>query len=92
MKIKHWQGYGCVDVKRISTSTVGDTTTMHIRVSGNHECGIHRDDDYDLFNWLVRRFDKTYASYREWHRKHPDIQIIDGYENGTETCDYIFTY
>ena len=92
MKIKHWQGYGCVNAKKISMKNNNSKTVLHIRVTGNHECGIHRNDNYDLFNWLVKKFDKTYTSYADWHRLHPSIDITDGYENGVETCDYIFTY
>lgn len=92
MKIKHWQGYGCVTAKKIAMTKFNDKTTLHIQVIGNHECGLHRDDEYDLFHWLVKRFDKSYITYMEWHKKYPQINITDGYQNNTETCDYIFTY
>ena len=36
MKIKHWQGYGCVNAVRVKDKE----HTLHIRVTGNHECGI----------------------------------------------------
>ena len=92
MKIKHWAGYGCVDAKRIKNASC----TLHVRVHGDHECGLRRDDDYDLFNWLVRRFDKSVTDYVEWHRRNPKISIIewtDEAEPGVkDTCDYYFTY
>lgn len=88
MKIKHFQGYGCVTVTRVKDSSC----TLHVKVSGNHECGLYRNDEYDLFNWLVKRFDKSIADSLEWHRRQPKIVIEEGYENGVETCDYMFTY
>ena len=87
-KIKHWQGYGTVGVEKVKDSTC----TLHIRVVGNHEYGIHRDDIYDLYNWLVKRYDKSIPDATTWYRMCPQVEIIDGYENGVETCDYKFTY
>lgn len=55
MKIKHWQGYGTVSATRIKDKNC----TLHIRLTGNHEWGLRRDDMYDLYNWLVKRFDKS---------------------------------
>lgn len=93
MKIKHWQGYGCVTAKKVSETLnkdpfYGDTKTMLIRVSGNHECGIERNDKYDVFNWLLKRFDKTATSYRQIKDIRTDCRI----ENGTDVCDYFITY
>ena len=87
MKIKHYQGYGVVNAQRIK-----DNATLHIKVTGNHEYGIHRDDEYDICNWLVTKFDKTEVNYLDWHKKRPQITLIDGYEDGVETCDYIINY
>lgn len=88
MQIKHWQGYGKVEAKRIKDNSC----TLHVRVKGNHEWGLVRDDEYDLFNWLVKRFDKTIADAMEFHRKRPHIIYMTGYEDGIETCDYMFVY
>ncbi len=88
MKIKHFQGYGSVTATKVKDSTC----TLHVKVVGNHECGIRRDDEYDLFNWLVKKFDKSLPDYMTWHRKQPKIIINEGYENGVDTCDYLFTY
>ncbi len=92
MKIKHWQGYGTIDAKKISIKNNNNHTTLHVRVSGNHECGLRRDDEYDLFNWLVKRFDKSLTDYLEWHKKRPQITITEDYSSNVETCDYIFVY
>jgi len=91
MKIKHWQGYGSVNAKKLSKSTKGGITTLKVEVSGNHEYGVVRDDIYDLKRWLVDRFDKT----------APDCYDIGySYENGyrrngsidEEYCIYTFTW
>ena len=91
MKIKHWQGYGTVNATKIK-----DSNTLHVKVVGNHEWGLYRNDDYDLFNWIVKRFDRKETDYMTWWRKNPTITIRTGYEyvNGeyTETCDYEFNY
>ena len=88
MKIKHWQGYGCVNAQKISKKIKNNICTLHIRVKGNHECGIHRDDRYDIANWLIKRFDRSFTDYR----RIIDMKLQDGYENGVETCDYIINY
>lgn len=93
MKIKHWQGYGTVSAQKIKDPSC----TLHIRVTGNHEWGLRRDDEYDLCNWLVKKFDKTVTDTISWCRSHPFIQILEGYttdSNGltVDTCDYLFTY
>ena len=94
-RIKHFAGYGCVKAGAIKD----DSCTLHIRVIGNHECGIdvaERSDPYDiLYRWLVKRFDKNVPDYWTWS-KLCKIQRINGYEwiDGvdTETCDYYFWY
>ncbi len=88
MKIKHWQGYGTVDAKKMPNNGA----TLHIRVSGNHEWGIHLEDEYDLFNWLIRKFDKSIPDYPTWHRMRPIIEVRDGWDAETDYCDYYFTY
>ena len=91
MKIKHWQGYGTVSAQKVKDKNV----TLHIRVTGNHECGIHLDDTYNLYNWLVKRFDKSVPDVYTWIRS-ADVFINEGYTyiDGvmTDTCDYYFKY
>ena len=87
MRIKHWQGYGTVNAVRVRDKQC----TLHIRVSGNHEWGLERDDTYDLYNWLVKRFDKSVPDYLQWYRA-AIVTINDRYENGEEVCDYMFVY
>lgn len=92
MKIKHWQGYGSVSAQRIKDPGC----TLHVRVTGNHEWGLVRTDVYDLFNWLVKRFDKTQTSFVAWNNHLLNVHfeegetIIDGLD--VDTCDYYFDY
>ena len=90
MKIKHWAGYGTVTAHRIPNASC----TLHVRVEGIHERGLRRDDEYDLFNWLVRRFDRSVTDYAEWHRRHPTVCIIEwsSVPELKDHCDYYFTY
>lgn len=88
MKIKHWAGYGCVTARKIKDPGC----TLHIRVSGNHECGLRRDDPYDLCNWLVKRFDKSVTDTIAWIHSHPIVDICEGWTVEEDTCDYYFTY
>jgi len=94
MKIKHFAGYGCVSARKVKDGT---PFTLHIRVEGNHEWGIAREDEYDLYRWLVCRFDKAVPDYPTWHRSHPIIEVKPGWKTDPvlgmiDTCDYYFTY
>ncbi len=88
MRIKHWQGYGTVDAKKIT----GDGTTLHIKVSGNHEWGLRRDDLYDLFNWLVKRFDKAETDFQDWRKRLWDYSIEEGWDANEDFVHYYFNY
>ena len=95
MRIKHWSGYGCVTAKKINDGAA----KLHVRVSGYHECGLERGtwDTYTLYNWLVKRFDKTVPEYLEWVRSKPIIDMKKDFENDmnlgyVEIVDYYFHY
>ena len=88
MKLKHWQGYGTVNAKKISKTEKNGVTTLKIRVTGNHECGIERNDKYDVKNWLVKRFDKSFDD----KKCIIDLTLIPSSEDGVDVCDYIITY
>lgn len=91
MKIKHFAGYGTVEAKRIPPDKTKGCPTLHVLVTGNHEWGIRRDDDYDLFNWLVKRFVKTIPDYQTWRLMYPVIEIREGTNaDGVDVCDYRF--
>lgn len=92
MKIKHWQGYGIVNAVKVKDKNC----TLHVRVSGQHEWGIRRDDMYDLFGWLVQRFDKSLKdkTYADFHRMDPNVFIQEWNITGNpdDYCDYYFMY
>lgn len=90
MRLKHWQGYGTVDVKKLSMTKDGEVTTLKVIVTGNHEWGICTNDDYTVANWLVKRFDKNF----DYYRSVMNIQTMPGYadDNTTETCVYEIKY
>ena len=88
MKIKHFAGYGSVHAVKVKDSAY----TLHVKVVGNHEWGVCRRDDYDVFNWLVKRFDKSFADYNDFKSRLERLDIASGYENGVETCDYMLKY
>ncbi len=90
MKIKHWQGYGTVNAEKIYKQSNEGETVLKVKVTGNHEWGLVRDDEYDLINWLVKRFDKQFEGDR----------VKYTYESGyarkgnidEEYCIYTFVY
>lgn len=86
MRIKHWQGYGTLNATKVKD----DSCKLHIRVEGDHEWGLVRDDEYDLFYWLVKKFDKDVENYLEWHKMEPRYEIETN-PYGT-ACDYKFYY
>lgn len=97
MKIKHFAGYGSVNAEKIKMERAGNgVTVLHVRVTGDHEYGLKRDsrDTYGLYNWLVKRFDKSLKDAVDFDKRYPVIQIKPGYnaETKQEFCDYVFAY
>lgn len=92
MKIKHWVGYGTVNAQKVKDKSC----TLHVRVTGNHEWGLVRNDAYNLYHWLVKRFDKSAPDYLEWNNRLQNVTWAEGQAviNGldTDTCDYYFYY
>lgn len=94
MKLKHWQGYGSVDVKKIASYPAGHSKSKAIiKVTGNHEYGIVREDPYDVFRWLGKRFFPDCQDYR----RIQDLNVIPGTEkdadgNDVDTAIYEVTY
>ena len=88
MRIKHFQGYGTVNAEKKSKTVKDGMTKLVIKVSGNHEYGLYRDDKYDIANWLVKRFDKNFTNYRNIQ----SISIVPGMNNGVETAEYTIEY
>lgn len=97
MKVKHWQGYGLVEVTKKSKSKFTDLwgdkkNKMVLQVKGNHEWGLVRDDIYDVRKWIFNKFEKNYngSDY------NIEMSIKDDYvtENGhsVEVATYTFVY
>lgn len=83
MKIKHWQGYGCVNylaLKKTKREVVVD-------VYGDHEWGVV--NHYSCKEWLFDRVMRKYSNIKE------SDMIITSYSyddnNGVEHCTYTFT-
>lgn len=92
MKVKHWQGYGTVEMKKMSQKTKDNIKTVVVRVSGNHEWGLERNDTYDIHRWICKRLAKDCKNYSDII----NMTINDSYEtiNGisTEVCVYTISY
>lgn len=88
MKIKHWQGYGTVQARKLSSTA----DTLVVEVWGNHEWGLERDDKMDVFDWLVRRFDKKHTDWTDIE----DLELHDYYEKeggcDVEHCRYVIRF
>ena len=97
MRVKHFMGYGSVEVKKVSKTSIingygENKTKLVLRVKGNHECGLVRNDIYDVRSWIFNKFEKNfkgddYAIY---------MDVKDDYikENGldVEVATYTFVY
>jgi hypothetical protein len=87
MKIKHWQGYGLVDATKVEKRTRDGKTFITIKVKGNHEWGIHRDDTYDVARWLLSKFSKEFKSGEKSYRNIEYMNLVDGYERDDRGCE-----
>ena len=88
MKIKHWQGYGCVNAKKISKAKSGQNVRLVVEVSGNHECGLIRNDVYGVHKWLLSRFAKDCAAPGDVL----NMQIVSDESGDVDVARYEFTY
>ena len=97
MKVKHFMGYGSVEVKKVSKKPIingygENKTKMVLRVKGNHECGLVREDIYDVRRWIFDKFEKNFKG----NDYDIDMDIKDDYvkENGldVEVATYTFVY
>lgn len=97
MRVKHFAGYGSVEVKKVLKKTITNgygekKTKMVLTVKGNHEWGNVRDDIYDVKHWIFDKFEKAFnGDY--WNI---EMSIEDTYikENGidVEVATYTFIY
>ena len=97
MRVKHFAGYGSVEVKKVSKKPIingyGEKKTeMVLRVKGNHECGIVRNDIYDVKRWIFDKFEKNFKGND--YDIYMDIKSDYINENGidVEVATYIFVY
>ena len=97
MKVKHFAGYGSVDVKKVSKRTFTNEwgekkNKMVLSVKGNHEWGIVRDDIFDVKHWIFDKFEKNFRG----EIYNISMTIKDDYvkENGldVEVATYTFVY
>lgn len=97
MRVKHFAGYGSVEVKKVSKKPIindygENKTEMVLQVKGNHEWGLVRNDIYDVKRWIFEKFEKNFKG------NDYDIymDIKDDYinENGidVEVATYTFVY
>lgn len=97
MKIKHFAGYGSVDVKKVFKKTFTNEwgekkNKMVLSVKGNHECGIVRNDIYDVKHWIFDKFEKNFkGEYYDINMTIKDDYVKD---NGldVEVATYTFIY
>lgn len=97
MKVKHFMGYGSVEVKKISKKPIingygENKTKLVLRVKGNHEYGLVRNDIYDVRRWIFNKFEKNFKG--EDYAIYMDIQSDYIEENGidVEVATYTFVY
>lgn len=93
MKIKHFSGYGCVIATKINNTKITENTKrLTIKVTGNHERGLYRNNYYDIYYWLVKRFCKDCAGYNYIY--HINIYSYSEKINGldTDVCVYTIDY
>ena len=97
MKVKHFAGYGSVEVKKESKTTFTNEygekkTKLVLVVKGNHEWGIVRDDIYDVKRWIFDKFEKNFTG-----NDYDIAMTVQGdyiKENGldVEVATYTFVY
>lgn len=93
MRVRHFAGYGSVEVKKVSKTSITDEfdntkSKLVLKVSGNHEYGLVRDDIYDVRRWIFNRFEKHFNG----NDYEIQMSIEDDYVNGVEVATYTFVY
>lgn len=97
MRVKHFCGYGSVEVKKVSKTTITNEygevkTKLVLRVKGNHEWGLVRNDIFDVRTWIFDKFEKNFTK----DDYEIDMYVKNDYieENGIdiEVATYTFVY
>ena len=76
MKIKHYQGYGIVEAKKLKTRKLTKAERgveyadlplreVQIFVKGNHECGLLTLEKYAVHRWLCTKLVKDCESFMD---------------------------
>lgn len=97
MRLKHWQGYGIVNATKISDIKKTDDVygqsfgELRIRVKGNHEWGLETDDDYTIYHWLVKRFNRS-INYNDIIDVKPHSYYFKDGNSYLDVCDYTILY
>lgn len=92
MKIKHFAGYGSVNAKLLKKKVYQgdvnfDILLIEIEVWGDHECGLVRNDKYDLNQWLIKKVAKVDIDYLQI--KKVDFEYLNDID-GQEAIKYSF--
>ena len=97
MKVKHFMGYGSVEVKKVSKKTINNEygekkTKLVLSVKGNHEWGLVRNDIYDVRRWIFNKFEKNFNG--KDYEINMTIESDYIKENGidVEVATYTFVY
>ena len=97
MRVKHFMGYGSVEVKKVSKTSIvngygENKTKLVLRVKGNHECGLVRNDIYDVRSWIFNKFEKNFKGddYAIYMDVKDDYIKEDGLD--VEVAIYTFVY
>lgn len=97
MRIKHFAGYGTVEAKKVSKTTVTNQygekkNKLVVNVKGNHEWGLVRDDIYDVKRWLFDKFEKNFSG--NYYQIIMDVKNDYIKENriDVEVATYTFVY
>lgn len=97
MKIKHFAGYGSVEVtKKLKTKVTdlwGNTKNkLVLQVKGNHEWGIVRNDVYDVRRWIFSRFEKNFNGPDYEIQMSVDDRYVNDNGIDVEVATYTFIY
>jgi len=97
MRVKHFMGYGSVEVKKISKKPIingygENKTKLVLRVKGNHEWGLVRNDICDVRPWIFDRFEKNFkkSDYEIYMEVKSDYIEENGLD--VEVATYTFVY
>lgn len=96
MVIKHFAGYGKVEVNKVSKTIKDGIVRLRLHVEGSHEWGLVREDKYDVLHWLLSHYDKSITDERDIIALDVYPYSLDGevdvHGNPLDACDYTIYY